>query len=610
MDKKESVKENGTEIVSVRAYRGDAMTFLSFDLHESKLKDFVGFSIHIKANKVNDRYKLSYYLYNQLTFTQDVLDMNGIDDKMKLSSEYSPFQKFYWVHVPSTDHNISKPFFGEYTYTVTPRYMTDKKLQPLDPGLSVELPIEVSPFKMKNTTLGFARAFISSQAYVRRFGMNNQVRPDDGKILFNIKDTSDEVEIYDESQKKTVKYKYSYEDQHKYLGWQARERVMELMDEVLNAPAGDNMSLEVFAYDLNEPEIVKKMLDLAFAGKLKIILDNAGSHGDPDGFEGQFGDLFAGKAQGPSSIVRGKFKALSHSKIMIQKKNGKAVKVLTGSTNFSTNGLYVNANHVVIFDDPDVAELYSKVFSASFGQKMMNEFDTTEYAKDDFVFNAPTPDMTIHFSPHSKQEATDLFTSVTDRIKGAKSDLLFAIMKDTSKSSILDAVRSQVSNENIFTYGITDIINKDKDSVMLYKPHSKRGVRVSARGAGVTNVLPEPFSDLPKIDGYAIHHKFVVVDFKGANPTVYCGSSNLAFTPEQQNGDNLIEIRDRDIVTAFAIEAFRLTEHFHWRNKELKVKTLFLDDLSGSKTKWHDEYYDPEDLHFSMRELFIGDPAS
>ena len=37
-----------------------------------------------------------------------------------------------------------------------------------------------------------------------------------------------------------------------------------------------------------------------------------------------------------------------------------------------------------------------------------------------------------------------------------------------------------------------------------------------------------------------MHHKFVVVDFKGKDPVVYCGTSNLAFGPEQKNDDNLL----------------------------------------------------------------------
>jgi len=43
-----SVKKDGKVLVSARAYKGDAMTLLAFDLDESMLENFVGFSIRVK----------------------------------------------------------------------------------------------------------------------------------------------------------------------------------------------------------------------------------------------------------------------------------------------------------------------------------------------------------------------------------------------------------------------------------------------------------------------------------------------------------------------------------------------------------------------------------
>lgn len=603
MDIPGAVKKAGKTLVSIRAYKGDAMTFLAFDVDKSLLDNFAGFSIHIKANKVNGKFKLNYFLLNRLTFKQEILDKNKIDKKQKLSSEFSPFQKFNWVHVPSTDHNISKPYFGDYTYSLTPRHLENGILKPLDASLTAEVTIDVSPYKIKGVQIGFARAFVSSQAYVRRFGMNNQMRPGGEKLMFNIKDISGTTKRWNNTTKKMEDIKYTYEEQHKYLGWQARERILELLDEAL---ADNKLSLEVFAYDLTEPVIAEKMLALAKKGRLRIILDNAGTHGEADKYEGQFDALFREQAKGNSAIERGHFVSLSHSKVFIQKKNDKPVKVLTGSTNFSTNGIYVNANHVIIFENPVVAKLYSDVFAASFGAELMKTFKKTNFAINDAVIaEVNMPDMTIRFSPHDKNVAQTFFTSISKRISDAKSDLLFAIMEDTSASSILDAVRNQVQNTKIFTYGITDTISDTKSEVMLYKPNSKRGVRIAARGKKVTNVLPKPFNTVPKIDGYAIHHKFVVVDFKGKNPVVYCGSSNLAFGPEQKNGDNLLEIRDKDIVTVFAIEAFRLVEHFHWRNTELTRDEIFLDDLRVARNIWYKKYYNTKNLRCIERDLFI-----
>jgi len=584
--------------LSLRVYKGDAMTLLAFDLDEEKLENFIGFTIHVNAKN------LDHYLLNRLSLPPDILAKNHIkNDSEKLSSLYSPFQKFNWVHVPSTDHNINTPYFGDYTYTVSARYLTpDGILQPISPQLTVELTIDVSPFQTDGTRIGFTRGFMSSEAYVRRFGMNNHLRPLKPKkgLIFNIASLSGSAKAWDYSKKMPVNHTYTYEDQHKYLGWQARERIMEFLDETLG---NSGMSLEVFAYDLDEPVVVDKLLKLAESGRLKIILDNSGTHADPAGYEGQFEKLFNGRKTGDSAILRGKFKALSHSKIFIQKKGGNAVKVLTGSINFSTNGMYINANHVIIFDQPEIAALYSRAFDKSFGLRLMADFDTTDLAQNEFTFGPQGKETIVHFSPHNKEVATRLFKTISSRISDAKSDVLFAIMDDSSKSSILDAVRKQIGNEQIFTYGITDTISKKTDSVVMYKPNSRRGIRVAAKG--VINVLPKPFDTVPGTgSAKAIHHKFVVVDFKGSDPVVYCGSSNLAFVPEQRNGDNLLEIRDRDIVTVFAIEAFRLTDHFQWRNRKPDETEIFLDKSKGG---WYKKYYNANDLRSEERKLFIKD---
>ncbi|HVE61830.1 MAG TPA: phospholipase D-like domain-containing protein, partial [Chitinophagaceae bacterium] len=355
------------------------------------------------------------------------------------------------------------------------------------------------------------------------------------------------------------------------------------------------------------PEICKRLLKLAKENRLKIILDNAGDHDDPSSWEKAFEQEFKNVSDEPEFIQRGNFSGLNHSKVFILLKNNKAFKVLSGSTNFSTNGLYINSNHAIIFTSNGVAQLYSDVFDASFGEENMSSFKGSDFSTTDFIFDqASLPGISISFAPHPKADAERIFDRISNRINGAETDLLFAIMKDTSTSSILDAVQNKVKTSDVFTYGITDVISKNNTdyTVFLYKPNSKRGLRVAARG--ITNVLPKPFGKVAAIDGYAIHHKFVVVDFKGKNPVVYCGSSNLAFGPEQKNGDNLLEIHDRDVVTAFAIEALRLVDHFHWRNRELTQDELNLDDLNNPATAWYNAWFIPGDLRSLQRELYIS----
>jgi hypothetical protein len=235
---------------------------------------------------------------------------------------------------------------------------------------------------------------------------------------------------------------------------------------------------------------------------------------------------------------------------------------------------------------------------------LIRSFKQTPTAASDFVVAENNlPDMTIRFSPHPTEVADRFFTSISKRIEDAESDVLFAIMDDSSNSSILDAVHQQVKNDKVFTFGITDRTS----DIYLYKPDSRRGIKVA--GKGTESALPPPFDKVADIPGHNIHHKFIVVDFKGKNSVVYCGSSNLAYKPEQKNGDNLLEICDEDVVTAFAVEAIRLVDHFQWRNKQGKAKAnnvpLNLNDNADKAKIWYKSYYNPNDLLYLERTLLI-----
>jgi len=587
------------DCISVRAYKGDAMTLLAMDIDKSKIKNFTGFSIFTKPPG-----KKGFFLFNRISYPSDILKKNNIDPKAKVTMDIAPLQIFRWVHTPSTDHNINKFIYGTYEYEITPRYLEKDILQPLDKSLTVKISIDVHPYKSGKFQIGFCRGFVESQAYARHFGLNNKLQPSKTELIFDIKQKAGPLP---KDLKKNPELKpYTYEDIQMWLGWQARILVLDFLNE---AKAND-CSLDVFAFDLNETTICDTLIKFGAksAKKVRIILDNSTDHTTPAKLEVKFDKAYRKAAKDPATLVRGHFGALAHSKVFILKKNGKPVKVLTGSTNFSSNGLYINANHVIVFSDPDVAALYEQVFEKSFSKSLMADFKDTDLANQAFKFSKTgIPNMAIRFSPHTKEEATNFFATINKRILAAKSDVLFAIMNDHSESSILDAVKKQINNDKVFTYGITDVVPKGKKtSILVYKPGSKRGVRVAGKPGKF--VLPPPFTAEAGIPGISVHHKFVVVDFKGADPTVYCGSSNLAFGPEQRNGDNLITIQDKDAVTVFAIEAIRLVDHFQFIDAEAmsKSKKKKPFTLHGSdEADWVKKYYDPNDLMFVERTLLV-----
>lgn len=570
-------KRNSRNGVTLKAYRGDAMVLLAFDITKGLLKEnFVGFSVKYKSPS-----GASNFLVNRINFEGD----GKLTD-----SDKAPFQTFRWIHVPGTYHqSVKNPNYGTYSYCVTPRYWDATKgaLEKLDESLTVDVEIENDRLRDQSLELGFTRSFLTSQAYVRRFGENNDLIPD-GSWLF---DTSNVFCTYGGR-------KYTYEDVYAWLGFTARNTTISLLKEVLD---NDSLSADVFAYDFDEPTVGKLCLELARKGRIRVILDNSSAHATDDASENDFEKRFNEAKSGAAQVVRGKFSRFAHDKVIIVKQNNKPVKVLTGSTNFSVTGFSVNANHVAVFDNKKVATLYEEIFEASFGIEKMKVFRETEYATREFTFqNKGVPNSSITFAPHTEEFATQLLDGLSERVKSARSSVLFCIMSldEGTGGPVYPALREVQNNQSLFSYGVTD----STKSVSLYKPGSRKGILVNAKS--LARELPPPFNKEGTFNAHRIHHKFVVVDFNKSNATVYFGSSNLALGGEKNNGDNLICVKDTDIATAFAIEAIRLIDHYHFRAKKSRTNAkgagLKLDRTSG----WAKRYFDKGNIKYVDRKLF------
>ena len=106
---------------------------------------------------------------------------------------------------------------------------------------------------------------------------------------------------------------FTFLDEYKWSGFTARDKIFSVINEVLN---NNSLNLDVFAYDLNEPDVVSILLQLASQGRIRIILDNATLHHDNTRMlpEDQFEDLFSKSANGVNAIKRGKFGRFSHDK--------------------------------------------------------------------------------------------------------------------------------------------------------------------------------------------------------------------------------------------------------------------------------------------------------
>jgi PLD-like domain len=604
--------------LKVTAYRGDAKTLLAFNFAEkASAKNLAGFTI-----KCEPKGQPPFFIHNMLRF-ETPADHAQDPKEPANSSINAPIHKFRWMHVPGSVHQGTKPFFGDYTYTVTPRYFDDKdSLKPLDPKLSAAVTIEVDAFSKNNLALGFTRGYTQSQAFVNHFGKDALIRPKGDDLLFDTSQVSG-TNAHGE--------KFTFADEYEWLGFTAREKIFALLDEVVQ---DKNLLVDIFAYDLNEPDLLDVLLKLAKQGRIRIILDNAALHHSTKKPtpEDKFEKLFVKAAGKKKLMLRGKFGRYAHDKVFIVSKKGAkknaVVRVLTGSTNFSVTGLYVNSNHILVYDDPEVAGFYAGVFEEAWSTGVKKRpFQESEWSTKTFSSSAKgTPKTEFNFSPHTDDVTKKVLDGVVARIdqegkKGKKvGSVLFAVMQiDKGVSPVFESLKKLHEKQNIFSYGISD----SPGGIQLYPVGKRSGVLVT--GKPVNTIMPPPFSQVRNIGGvgHQVHHKFVVCGFNDDDPVVFCGSSNLASGGEANNGDNLLAIHDGDVATVFAIEALSLVDHFDFLDRSSagpkgKSKSKSKKKPIASKTqaaeqagwflptndKWAAKYFDPKDLHSVDRELF------
>lgn len=561
MNRKETFIKASHGGLKMLAYPGDDAVLLAFDLDAEPGADFAGFAI--KCTPPQGR---PYYLYNRLNLTKAITAATTPTQREFTPSNDAPFQKFRWIHVPKEVEA------GDYAYEGSTMYFRPNGN--LGRDASVSLRFEMTPEKYANFDIGFTRGYMSSQAYTEKF-KNAPIRPKGKKTL-----------DFDTSK---------FQRQYDWLGFHARRLLLKFLDECLN---DNSITVDLFAYDIDEPDIVRDLEKLG--ERLRAFLDNAKLHTKAGALEAQVHQRLI-KSAGAERVRVGHFRRFAHNKVLIQKKNGRPIKVLTGSANFSVRGLYVQANNIFVFDDPYVAGLYEKAFEQAFNDKTKTQkaFSGSDIASDYFRINeANCPGGVVAFSPH--KDASVSLDRVAYEIRMADSSVMFAIMELGGTGPVMDEIR-KLDTSKIFAYGVT----QSSKSLRFFKPGSSRAKVVPF--AFLTDKVPKPFQkEYSGGQGQVVHHKFVAVDFNDSKPIVFTGSSNLAAGGEESNGDNLIAIFDRGIAIAYGVEAVRLLDHYDFRKKmkaATKAKPLVLAG-KDSKYRWWTPYYDKDHIKYQDRLLF------
>ena len=538
---------------TLKAYAGTTGVLLAMNLDDNLQQGFLGFAIKRTSYKRSGD--------EQKQWLRGLLRFPGQKGKKltPINTNEAPIQKFRWSDYfvyPDSDyiyelHGLS----GNYKDPI------------INAGPSVK--IHTEPLKGSHHQVVFNRAAAASQAYQRRFA---GINPEDPYLHPTFK--------------KLAKI------------WLARGMDLKLKEFIRRAKS-EKWALDVATYEIELDWFAKELKRAADRGVNLRILYHGTKTPDSRTLKNEhcIQDI-PDKMKQPRVTYN-----LFHQKFIVLSKKGstpgktKPEAVLTGTANFTHNGIYRQANVVHVIEDKKFAQEYHTYFNDLWGpyRKEVSKFRDHIEATDKIVALDQPPAYQVIFSP--RDTAGDR-SEVIRIIKEAKSEIISCTAFDLHPD-ILEALKPS-DDDNVIRYGLQ---NSKSEITGIHR----RGEFVTPAylDEGFESYVKESFAK--QRGNIYIHLKTILRDFTTDDPWVIMGSNNFSGASSHDNDENMIIIRgDTSVADIYACEMMRHYDHYRFRwNRKRKWLVRTHGRLKLRKdSKWTNDYFDPKKLEFYERIKF------
>ena len=544
------LKTNQNDDFRIKAYAGTNGVLLAVDLAESRRAGLLGFAFRQKEGT-----KPWQWLLNSLTFPGRA---HTLAQWNATPSNLAPIQKFRWA-----DYSIEPR--TTCRYRVHPVYGTAAAPELGEP---LEVSVTTDDGKPAGHRVIFNRAVAASQAFGRKF-------PEMDQLL-------------------------SQQDKLPIEGWPAEPRIWlqhGLLDQILAFIGRSKRSawaLDIAIYEYELKAIVDAV-NAAHRRGVKVRVIYHAKVGDAQTAQNE-----ASLAKIPAENKRARLTTrIFHDKFVVLSKLAsggvrKPQAVLCGSTNFTENGVYRQANVVHVADDKALAAKYLELFGQIWSspddvdatRKWISKNNPIETAKPLFA----------GFSPRTGGADLAEFIRV---IRGADRDLLFATAF-ALPDDLLDALLG-AEHDDVLRYGIQNTASR------ITGFHADRTAEFTATALlsnGLEGWVKEGLKG--QRGNLLVHLKAIVANFTSDAPVVISGSHNLSVSASNGNDENYLIVRgDTDLADRYGLEIIRFYEHYRFRYfarllKLQKVQPLAIDD------SWTRPYYQAGNLKALSRLRFSG----
>jgi phosphatidylserine/phosphatidylglycerophosphate/cardiolipin synthase-like enzyme len=499
--------------VSIKAYGGTTGVLLAFDVAPEHRQGLLGFAIEREGGNRPHRW------------LSGMLHFPGAEHKAGdlVESNVAPIQKFRW-----SDYSVYPN--TEYTYTVHPVHGTPTNPD-LGPGPTVT--VRTSSVTSGEHKVLFNRAAAASQAFERDFP----------GLAKKLDETPHPPGV-------------SVPLPAKPAAWLSRG-VLEQITGFCARALDPTWALDVGIYEYELKEI-RDAIDAARArgANTRIIY-----HADPSDNQTKTNEANVAdwppdqkRARVTSSIFHDKFIVLS--RMEGDKRIPEAV--LCGSTNFTDNGVFRQANVIHVAERTDMAAKYLALFDQIFGDPPgagLDVGETRKWINENDPLSETDP-IFVGFSPRTG--GTDLALFVKE-IGAATRDILFCTAFELNVD-VLNALKG-ADHDSILRFGLE---NLPSAITGYHRDRTDPFVATAALDSTLDDFLKESYAG--QGSNIHIHTKLVVLDFTSDAPTVISGSHNLSHNASANNDENYLIIRgNSDVADCYGVELMRLYDHYRFR---------------------------------------------
>lgn len=356
-------------------------------------------------------------------------------------------------------------------------------------------------------------------------------------------------------------------------------------------------------YELTDPELLEHLIGSPF---VRIVLSNTGTDDAENEPARQslhdsnvdITDRFVGSGH------------IGHNKFVVYvDAHDKPAAVLTGSTNWTANGLCAQTNNAILIESPSIAAAYLdywerlKADCTNKGQGLQgSKFREQNDSVNSLTLEDGKTKVDLWFSPNTEQkkkpskdpESPSDMTEVFRIISSARQGVLFLAFQPGSPS-ILDAiVEAQANDPELFVRGA--ITNKQAATdfpVELYHLTGKKPDAIVVPATAICDQFSVWEHELLSAGHAIIHDKIVVVDPFTDDCVVITGSHNLGYTASYANDENMLIIRGhRGLAEAYTTHVMDVYEHYRWRYLIQKQGAKKAFSHLKSNDSWQDKYFD------------------